>query len=112
MVDSLSKLTSTPGRLSHAELQPLSDVSSLHLLCEQVLKGLKKEFQLSDLSTLLRAHHLRARDLETFEPDDFMDYESGPRVWQARYQYYIKKKTVKVEMLRRVLHSKHYKYLA
>ncbi len=55
-----------------------------------------------ELEKVMKAHKIRHRDLEMRSIEDFMDGESA-RVWEARYQYFYKKKKVKIEILRKIL---------
>ncbi len=44
----------------------------------------------------LRGSKIKMKDLEDHSLDDFMDPESGPRIWEARFLYFLKKKKAKL----------------
>ena len=64
---------------------------------------MSKEFgSQEEVEKVMKAYKIRTRDLEMRTIEDFMDGESA-RIWEARYNYFYKKKKVKVELLRKIL---------
>lgn len=43
------------------------------------------------------------KDLEERVLEDFMDPSSVPRVWEARFEYHLKKKRVKLQLIAKIV---------
>ena len=55
------------------------------------------------INQVLRAHKIRMKDLEERVLEEFMDPSSVPRVWEARFQYHLKKKQVKLQLIAKIV---------